>query len=447
MAIQIQHIYQLLGIKSEERIDGEICHVPIFAYFKNNAMLLGVGTETTTMIFKVVSQLPELIELFVTHPRLSFYGFGVDSITNWLIPKFRLTTIKKIKTTQFKQMMRDKGISEEMLIHLNRASNLLLGKEIPGNLFQFMDSNTITKELLIYISSSVKAQTEISKLLQNPNFDSNELPNNSDGILTRVLLDIFHFFDRLKLPANHFYLYIFSKDFRDCIFDFVPEVKEKVSNYLKLNNMDFKTEYEKRSKWILRHCPRTIPKPEVLVVRLNSLLEKYTTKYEDGSMLYTDPSTSKPLFSPSSIEEFKKLLVHVQKGCISDPIGINLYYEICINQKTGLMMYRCIRGTSDIEGGVHQKLIKNCSFWNCSVRLLDAHLANFRNRHNIRSAIKHRMGFPNIGHYSHDLIDILIEETVKLYGRSLYSWWSNTYGKKIGIQTFGVGAIHSEEVI
>lgn len=68
---------------------------------------------------------------------------------------------------------------------------------------------------------------------------------------------------------------------------------------------------------------------------------------------------------------------------------------------------------------------------------MDAHISNYRHRYNTKAAQKHRNGFPQIGHFSQDLIEYIVICTEKIYNRRLYPWWKKTFGESLGPQLFG----------
>jgi hypothetical protein len=48
----------------------------------------------------------------------------------------------------------------------------------------------------------------------------------------------------------------------------------------------------------------------------------------------------------------ERLLDTAHRGFLSDPLGIPLYYRMGID-RDGLTVYRAIRGTNSVKGGVH----------------------------------------------------------------------------------------------
>lgn len=66
-------------------------------------------------------------------------------------------------------------------------------------------------------------------------------------------------------------------------------------------------------------------------------------------------------------------------------------------------MYNCARGTSDLEGGLHQKLAQKIRSWNAGVDYMDPLMSLFIYRHNVRASLRHRLNFTNLGHYDYTL--------------------------------------------
>lgn len=71
---------------------------------------------------------------------------------------------------------------------------------------------------------------------------------------------------------------------------------------------------------------RYIPQPDILIPLLRQLFDIYTASDDHGIPKYRDPKSGKPLFSAENIDQFEQLMVHVKKGCLSDPPNIPLYF-------------------------------------------------------------------------------------------------------------------------
>ncbi|KAI3634284.1 hypothetical protein MIR68_007888 [Amoeboaphelidium protococcarum] len=100
----------------------------------------------------------------------------------------------------------------------------------------------------------------------------------------------------------------------------------------------------------------------------------------------------------------------VDKGCLSDPPEIQLYYQTAIDQNR-LKTYRCIRGTIDLQGGIHQKFVGKLKTWNAGPAFADAALAIVVHRQIMRASVRNRPAFPDLGHYNHYLVGFVQQHT------------------------------------
>ena len=87
---------------------------------------------------------------------------------------------------------------------------------------------------------------------------------------------------------------------------------------------------------------RFIPPSDELLERFNLVVSVY------GHLL--DSKTKKPLLRREALDAVERLRVHIKTGCISDSPAISLYFEKGKDQLTGVTLYRCARGTHDLEG-------------------------------------------------------------------------------------------------
>lgn len=153
---------------------------------------------------------------------------------------------------------------------------------------------------------------------------------------------------------------------------------------------------------------------------------------------YVDPSHgNRHLFDDNTKREVAKLLIHAKRGCLSDPQNVPLYYEKG-RDKDGLTLWRCVRGTSDVEGAVHQKISYKFRAWNAGPEYADSALAILRDRHNVRASQRNRPNFPTLGHYEHYLVDHIQVITKQLYGRPVHDWWVEPTNFVMTKESFGV---------
>ncbi|KAG6875210.1 hypothetical protein C0992_004756, partial [Termitomyces sp. T32_za158] len=172
----------------------------------------------------------------------------------------------------------------------------------------------------------------------------------SKKIRSRVLKDPFHVFNMFYIAAGHGLLQEFALTLRDAIFIWDKDDKARLITWgqtqdprLSWNDLLFS-----RPKWLLRRCKRIIPPAEQLFPVVKKVFETF------GPL--KDAKSGLPLFNSAAWTVAKNILLLIQKGHLSDPPDIPLYYPVAIDQKTGLQLYRCMRGTNMTEGGVHTHL-------------------------------------------------------------------------------------------
>ena len=120
---------------------------------------------------------------------------------------------------------------------------------------------------------------------------------------------------------------------------------------------------------------RYVPAPEILTPRVTQVLQFY------GPLL--DAVTGQPLFNDSSWEKAKNVIENVRMGYYSDPPGVSLY-TICGTDPNGLLLYRCLQGTNNVEGGIHQNIIKWFGSYNASPRFAINFLHDYCLGHHLR---------------------------------------------------------------
>jgi hypothetical protein len=129
-----------------------------------------------------------------------------------------------------------------------------------------------------------------------------------------------------------------------------------------------------RSDWTWQRCKRTIPPPDLLLPVVSSVFSTY------GPL--KDAKTGQPLFNAAAWKASKGILQLIRLGHLSDPPSIPLYYETRVDEN-GFPLYRCIRGTNMVEGGVHRHLRDKLPKSGVSIRHMLACLKDFVLRHNL----------------------------------------------------------------
>ncbi|KAJ1530052.1 hypothetical protein HK096_008731 [Nowakowskiella sp. JEL0078] len=161
---------------------------------------------------------------------------------------------------------------------------------------------------------------------------------------------------------------------RDAMFVVDDNDKKKVEQVLKKIDKSYDKMLRFNPSWLWKQIKHYIPKPNELLQSVTLVFEKYVP------MLCS--RTGNKLFSKVTWNEANNLLDTIRRGHFSDPPGVSFYSEIG-QDKLGLSIFHCIRGTNSLEGGIHQKIVRRFGAFNASVELAECLLVDFRNRHNL----------------------------------------------------------------
>ena len=201
------------------------------------------------------------------------------------------------------------------------------------------------------------------------------LPVPDSPVRSRVNGDIYHLMAMFKIDIHHGIRRPFSRALRDALFIPDPEDKLLVSKALEQRMTSYEQMVLSKSDWVWKRVKRYIPPPEMLLPRITNVLQTY------GPL--TDAKTRQPLFNEKSWEKVTNIIENVRMGFYSDPPGVTLY----ANQGTdssNIPLYRCFRGTNNVEGGVHQNIAKRFGSYNASPRFACNLLRDFVLSHNLR---------------------------------------------------------------
>ncbi|KAF7290249.1 3'-5' exonuclease domain-containing protein [Mycena indigotica] len=212
-------------------------------------------------------------------------------------------------------------------------------------------------------------------------------------VRSHVLKDIFHVFHMLYLSHTHGLRLAFIRAFRDTCLIPHPADKARIEAYLKTKDLTWEDMLRFRPKWLWHRCRRTVPPPELLYPLVRELFLLY------GPL--KDAKTGLPLFNAAAWKIAKNILELIRYGYVSDIPGVILYYCIGFDKEAGgLPLYRCIRGTNMVEGGVHTHLLKKLPSRGASVRHMVACLLDFVLRHNLTVGHFNSTGKKYAGHDS-----------------------------------------------
>lgn len=199
------------------------------------------------------------------------------------------------------------------------------------------------------------------------------------GMLSRVLEDVWHVMHRVMktIPNGHSLRKPFATAFSKTLLMIDEDDRRMVDQALAKRPVSTRTTWDELRKtnpeWLWRRVRRYVPKKEYLVPVLEELFQ-----------CWGDAKCSKtglPLFNQTTWKKAEGVLQSVRNGWVSDPDGISLYVKIRLD-KEGLTVYRCLRGTNSVEGGIHMVLMRIFGSLNASVELADSAIADWRHRHN-----------------------------------------------------------------
>ena len=174
-------------------------------------------------------------------------------------------------------------------------------------------------------------------------------PDTQTLVRTRILGDIWHLFHRFPISLQHGLCRPFARALSTAIFFTDPVDKCAVEEVLKKTNTSYEAKLLSKPKWVLARVRRYVPPAEILLSRVAAVIQTF------GPL--KDSTTGQPLFNEKAWDAAKNILEHIRGGYYSDPPGVSLYFQVG-KDKDGLTLYRCCRGTNDLEGGVHQNLIR-----------------------------------------------------------------------------------------
>jgi len=209
---------------------------------------------------------------------------------------------------------------------------------------------------------------------------------------SRILADVFHEMQKVcrTISRKHSLNRKFAVAFSDTLL--VPSKSDKANliALLAMSNKKWDVERLKRPGWIWARVRRFIPAKD--------LLHKILTEFFQAWASVKCTKTGQMLFNDETWKAAHAVLHDVQKGWVSDPVGIPLY-TVSTQDKNGLNIYHCIRGTNSVEGAVHNPIRRSFASLNASVELADCLIADFRHRHNLDVGTLHKTGYEYKGHY------------------------------------------------
>ncbi|GLB43789.1 putative essential for the formation of DNA replication focal centers [Lyophyllum shimeji] len=174
-------------------------------------------------------------------------------------------------------------------------------------------------------------------------------------IRSRILKDPFHVFNMFYISATHGLLHEFAITLRDAMFIWDQMDKSRIIAWGQVQNPPQSWDYliSKRPDWLRRRCKRIIPPAEQLLPLVKNVFQTF------GPL--KDAKSGLPLFNSAAWAVAKNVLLLIQKGHLSDPPGIPLYFQLGIDAKTDFILrHNLLVGTFNSTG---RRYVGHYSIW------------------------------------------------------------------------------------
>ncbi|KAF9037406.1 hypothetical protein BDZ89DRAFT_1011046 [Hymenopellis radicata] len=236
-----------------------------------------------------------------------------------------------------------------------------------------------------------------------------------DEVATRVLDDVFHFMDRLLrlLSKKHSAFKAFCHDFSEAIFIRDRDDERAVRTVLESRGVNWEFARRAKAAGLNRRIRRYIPDRHTLGKRLHLLFTGYQDIVCSTKTATSSRRTPDRFFSNDARDMAARLLETVRLGFLSDPQGISLYY-VMGKDRDGLTLYRTVRGTNSVEGGVHMAVRRVFGSLKASPELAEKILIYWIFRRNQSVGYRNRTGRKFCGHFDLWVSDEIVEITALL---------------------------------
>ena len=254
----------------------------------------------------------------------------------------------------------------------------------------------------------------------------------------RVKNDIAHIFFRFEkaLSKEHGVFSDFIRALRDAMFVIDPRDMDQCLNVLRekhgMSNDGIEKKLQYDFAWFLRRIRRKVPTPD-------ELEQRYMRVYDTFKDIPC-AKTGKGLFATKHGKKAHlSTLKHIRRNCLSDIPFVSYYYPVG-EDSDGLTLYKCIRGTSALEG-LHQKLRQLVRGFSSSPRFMKALVTVYIGRWNQRIEIEIRgLSEEYSGLYDGILLDEEIEKMASWNndGTPPHSEWVPCNSFQCTGETFGL---------
>jgi hypothetical protein len=172
-----------------------------------------------------------------------------------------------------------------------------------------------------------------------------------------VLLDALHAMKRLTDTLGHYNSLkpIFCYRLRDVIFCINDDDIASVLADLRERNWtdeEIEAKYRHNYSYFVGKSRRAIDGPKELAAKFDRLIQMFEPTETEPSRGWCTDAGAYLIFKKRSLDAILNLRQHILNGCLSDPEGFNMYYNIG-KVADGKYDYRTFRGTSQLESYHH----------------------------------------------------------------------------------------------
>ena len=166
------------------------------------------------------------------------------------------------------------------------------------------------------------ALQEIVAKIKDPNMTSfARMDGPTADLYRRVLLDIFHLIDRIKVPMHHSFKKALFAAYREAFLIFDSEILEVVKATLREKHQLTDAQIEEKMlfdfDYFRERVPRYAPGGRLLYARVKYVFDAFGCK--------KDLTTGKPLFNDRAWDKATEILKQIGGGYGSDPPDVPMY--------------------------------------------------------------------------------------------------------------------------
>lgn len=187
------------------------------------------------------------------------------------------------------------------------------------------------------LRTAIAAETPHAPLLP----PSDDLPLGAAVVRTRILQDVFHALARPQVPKNHAAYWFYINETIDAATVDDKDDRSRVDAYLRGRGINDIERFRRFNRdWFNRRVRRTFLRCELMAPALAQV-------YSFAQNL-VDKKTGLKFFDVKARDAAQRVVDLASQGYLSDPPGVALYKETGVDAN-GLSLYRCSRGTNNVE--------------------------------------------------------------------------------------------------